>query len=698
MPENETRNVRTNPGGAASRTPIRPTQPHSVAAFWKLFGLHGRQTRPVGADFGYDERGDEFASYRELDRLSSLASDRRRRYDIFDEMDSFGLVSSILSVSAEEATQPDYDRGVRVWIESKAKHMIEAGNACLANCKVEDTIFAVTRRAVKYGDSFQRLIYASEKGVLNWRYASQHNMTRVEDKFGRLVGFKEQGAKFRKALHPDASDTSFPWDYIHMRMLGKNEENGYGTGLCEQFFREWRTMTLMEDSILMYRIRRMPDRNVVLVDVGSLEDHEAMRFVNQWRKRLRKHELVDPASPTYKKQFNPLQMFEDFFYPVRQDSSTRIETLQGGGAIGEMFDLDHFRDAFFGAAAVPKAYFGFEGEIDAKATLQQQDVRFARSVKRIQRAAVFALRQLLDVHFTLLSTPTNGTKFDPTVRDNEYLVMMSPISYLDEFERLELVKMRYEIVQTMSGLKNDLQLDARMWAIYILINFAKLPEDMVMRLIQQTSEKPVEAKSFGPEWDALPKHTKDQILDNVQESAKGMYPLTVDEKGWVEMCMKTSPELRKMVRGWAELADDERTSMIQQQVDPSLTPVTLASDGSNYLLSDDYNETSEIKELNEDVRVLREAVKIQTTIEIPLEEGVDPTPELVEAWIKKAAPELVEEARAKSMERAKDLIESRRESNRKRTKDASDVSEGARLAGATVAPTRPYEAKTTGKL
>ena len=688
MPENETRNVRTQPGGAVPRMTTRPTQPHRVPAFWKLYGLFGRQTRPISYDFGYDERRDEFASFRELDRLSSLASDRRRRYDIFDEMDAFGLVSAVLSVYAEESTQPDYDRGVRVWIESKARHMIEAGNACFQNCKIEDTLFPVDRRMCKYGDSFQRLLYASEKGVLGWRYASQHNVTRVEDKYGRLVGFKEQGAKFRKALHPDGSDTSFPWDYSHFRLLGKNEEDGYGTGLCEQFFREWRYMTLTEDSLLMYRLRRIPDRNVILVDVGSLEDHEAMRYVNQWRKRLRKHELVDPASATYKKQWNPLTPLEDIFYPIRADSSTRIETLQGGGNVGEVFDLEHFRDAFFGAASVPKAYFGFEGEIDAKATLQQQDIRFARSVKRIQRAVVYGLRQLLDVHFTLLASPDNADRYDPTKRDNEYLVMMSPISYLDEFERLELVRMRYEIVQTMSGLKNDLQMDARMWAIYILLNFAKLPEEMVLRLVQQTSEKPVEAKS--PETKAalaaLPADKREQVLDNEGESKKGMWQLSEDEKAWIDMCVAASPRLQGHIRNFAELSEDDLSEFARQQVDPSLLPVEIAGNGANYLLEDEYEEEPEIKELWEDVRVLRDAAAAAVTVEIKLDE--DQT---------EATPEQLAEALREARDRAEKILAERKKANKERAVPADESSEGAQLAGAALSG-RAYEAKTTGSL
>ena len=287
------------------------------------------------------------------------------------------LVSGILDVYAEESTQRDYDRGRSVWIESKSNGIVKAGEECLRNVGMEDRVAYITRRMGKLGDAFQRLIYQTGKGVLAWRQAPATKVHRVEDKFARLTGFREDGQKYRGKKRT----TSWPWDYIHFRLLGKYEEAGYGTSLLESMFRPWRQMTLAEDSVLMYRMRRAPDRNLVLVDVGNMEEHEAIQYLNSWRKRFRKWEFVDPASPNYKKQYNPLTPTEDVFVAMRRDNTTRIESLSGAGNMGELYDLEHFRNKFFGSAKVPKAYFGFEGDINAKATLLQQDVRFARSCK-----------------------------------------------------------------------------------------------------------------------------------------------------------------------------------------------------------------------------------------------------------------------------------------------------------------------------
>jgi len=632
--------ARTDATRFQMRDPRLAVQPHTAPSFWRLFGLYQAQTRPIVFDQAFGDDIAELSAAAYQGRSMTLGgADRLRRYDIFDEMDNFGLVSSILDVYAEEATQPDYDKGVRVWVESKAPHMVKAGEECLRNLQMEDRIVPVIRRMCKYGDAFQRLLYSSGKGVIGWRYARQHDVERVEDKYGRLVGFREAGQVFRKGLHTGGVDTSFPWDYVHFRLLGKHEQDGYGTGLPERFFREWRYMTLTEDSMLMYRLRRAPDRNLVMIDVGSLEDHEAMRYVNQWRKRLRKYELVDPSTPDYKKQYNPLTPLEDVFIPIRQDTNTRIEPLSGSGNIGEVYDLEHFRDAFFGAAATPKAYFGFEGEINAKATLQQQDVRFARGCKRVQRAGVFGVRQVLDVHYTLLRAAEGANeRYNFAHKANEYLVQMSPISYLDEFERLELIQMRNSILQGMAGMADTMKIDARVWAAYLLTNFAKLPEAVVTRLISQTPSEPG-AGGGGPvppptEGDGSP---RDQVFDSTGRQAKGYYQLSESEKAAIGRLVSTSPSLRKSLANFAELADEEDgavTRAVVQQTDPALLPL-VGLEGSALL--DSYNDDPGIKALMEDIEILRDPAKLKQRREA----------EMADAAPRNATIDLVEEVLAR---------------------------------------------------
>lgn len=595
MPEDNQRPPRVNP--------------HRVAWYWRLFNLFGRQQHPATLD---QDMGDDPATMQSWwERTFTLAGERRERYRIFEEMDTFGQVSAILDVYAEETTQPDYDKGRSVWIESKSAKMIAAGEECLRNVQIEDRSAPIARRIVKYGDGFQRLIYKGGKGVLGWKYAHASKCFRLEDKYGRLIGFREDGQTFRGKKRP----VSWPWDYVHFRLLGKDEESGYGSSMLEALFRPWRQLTLAEDSVLMFRLRRASDRNLILVDVGNLEEHEALEYVNAWRKRFRKREFVDPASPEYKKQYNPFNPLEDIFMPVRgAENNTRIESLAGSATGGEVYDLNYFRDKFFGVAKVPKAYFGFEGDINAKATLMQQDIRFARTAKRLRKAVVYGMRQLLDIHYTLLPGDPEDRTFDLGEAANAYIVQMSPIAYLDEFERLELVQLRFQVVDAMAGLAQTMQIDPKVWALYVLINYAKIPEELVQKLIVKKAPPPeggFEAALSPRERKKILESYGADMLRQVTEpfDGSGYYDLSPEEEKAVAKAIHESPALRKVIGDLAEYASEDAG---RQQTDPSLVPPMT----QGVVLADDFEDDEQARVLKEDLDELKSKAQ-ETADETP---------------------------------------------------------------------------------
>jgi hypothetical protein len=571
--------------------PNKPSEylgtPHDQPWYLRLLNLFGRQERTKPAvDDGWIE-SEEWNRQQSMADMMRLTVDRTRKYEIFDEMDNFGLVQAVLTAYAEETTQPDYDKGKSIWIESKHTKMVTAGQDCLHNIQAEDRVTPLARRLGKYGDAFQRLLYATDKGVLGWRYAPTEKIDRVEDKYGRLVGFKQKGVKFREKKRA----VSWAWDYIHFRMLGKDEQSGYGTGFCSAMFRPWRSMTMTQDAALMFRLRRQPDRNLIMVNVGNMEEHEAMEFVNKWRKKFKKHEFIDPASPAYKKQYNPLTPLEDIFMPMVEGQESRVDTLSGGASPDELYDLQFFRDEFFGAVGAPKAYFGFEGDINAKATLQQQDVRWARACKRLRKAMVYGFRQTLDIHYTLL-----GEGYDFKSPGNEYTVQMAPISYLDEFERLELMQLRYQIVDSMGRLAQDMQLDSKTWATYVLLNYAKLPEDLVLKLISK-----VPAPGAGGDMFAhVEPDARKDILDEEGKASEGFYDLSNEERLAVARCVHESPGLRKVIGDIRMFFNEDIADLSQMQTDASLLPPRT----NGRIITDTHDEDADTRQLKEDLESL----------------------------------------------------------------------------------------------
>lgn len=586
--------------------PMLP-DPHERGWFTRLLGMFGLAKHPTATGMGDDS--DANADKLMTDWWTThftLSRDRKERYRIFDEMDTFGMVSSVLDLYSEETTQADHDKQMAVWIESSNRDLVQAGMECLRNIRMEDDVSSVVREFSKHGDAFRRLIYATGKGVLGWKHVEPHKMHRVEDKFARLIGFREDGKKYRNKQRT----TSWPWDYVHYRLLGKDSATEYGTSILEPMFRSWRQLTLAEDAMLMYRLRRAPDRNIVYVDVGDMEEHDAVNYVNMWRKRFRKYEFIDPSSKQYKKQYNPLTPVEDIFMPVRgEQGMSKVEPLSGGGADpGQVYDIEHFRNVYFATARVPKAYMGFEGEINAKATLMQQDVRFARTCKRIRRTAIYGTRTVVDVHLALLNqfAQVNADK----LKDMTYVVQMSPISYLDEFERLQLMQLRYEIVQSMSTLAETLRIDPKVWASYVLTDFAKLPDEMVQKLVAKTgAEPPVEHALTQRQRMRIVEEFGEDTLRRIVEpiGTEGYYNFDAKEQKAVNEAIHKSPALRKIIGEIAEYYQDDIEEEALRQRDLAMVPPSIG--GKPMQITDDYADDPAAKELNEDLKASKEEHK-----------------------------------------------------------------------------------------
>ena len=581
-------------------------QPHKVGWFWRLLGLHNRQFRSTAVAMDVEGSPEDENLQKYMERMLLLGTERRERYKVFATMDTFDIVHAILDLYAEESTQRDYDKGKSIWIESKSNRMVKAGEECFRNVQAEDRIAQIARATARMGDEFRRTLYATGKGVLGWRHALAMKVHRVEDKYSRLIGFREDGQQFRGKLK---RSVSWPWDYVHFRLMGNFDDATYGTSMLEALYRPWRQLILAEDAMLMYRLRRAPDRNMVLVDVGNMEESEAQQFLNKWRKKFRKYEFIDPASPNYRKQYNPLTPLEDIFLAMRRDNQTRIETLSGSGNVGELYDLEHYRNKLFGVGRVPKAYMAFEGDINAKATLTQQDVRFARTCKRLQRAVIYGFRQLLEMHYSLLPTNPEDTAYDFNLPENAFMVQMTPISYLDEWERLELVELRYRIVESMSRLAADLKLNPKVWSLYILLNYAKLPEELVQKLMT-VPPPPPPAPGAPTGIESLPPRLRNHILDLPSEErdvimegfgTEGYTELSYTEQRAIAQAVHQSPGLRRIIGNIAYYHEDDLSEGALQQVDPGILPPTVAGKA----IGDDYVDDSEAKQLHEDMRSIK---------------------------------------------------------------------------------------------
>jgi hypothetical protein len=229
--------------------------------------------------------------------------------------------------------------------------------------------------------------------------------------------------------------------------LGNDAFLPYGTSVLEAARRIWRQMILVEDAMLVYRIIRAPDRRVFYVDVGNVPPEEIPNYMEQAQSTLKKNQVIDRATGRVDLRYNPMSVDEDYFIPVRGgQSGTKVENLGGGTNAAAIEDVQYIQKKLFSALKIPKAYLGYDEGLGAKATLSQEDIRFSRSINRIQRTVVSELNKLAIVHLYC-----NG--FDGHDLLDFELKLTNP-STIAQQQKLELYNTKFTIAQAAKNVEN----------------------------------------------------------------------------------------------------------------------------------------------------------------------------------------------------------------------------------------------------
>jgi len=227
------------------------------------------------------------------------------------------------------------------------------------------------------------------------------------------------------------------WQVIHFRILGNDTFLPYGASVVEPARRVWRQLILMEDAVMVYRIVRSPERRVFYVDIGNVAPNDVGKYMEKVKSQIKRNMVVDSDTGQVDLRYNPLSTDEDYFIPIRGDIGSRIETLPGGQFTGDIEDLQYIQNKLFAALKIPKSYLGYEGDVVGKSTLSQEDIRFARTIRRIQQVFVGELYKIAMIHlFSMGYEESDLANFDIT--------MANP-SVIEEMQRLELWRNKFEV-------------------------------------------------------------------------------------------------------------------------------------------------------------------------------------------------------------------------------------------------------------
>ena len=339
---------------------------------------------------------------------------RMASYYDYESMEYTPEISAALDIYAEESTTPDKD-GFMLQIYSESKR-IKSVLADLFNNRLDinTNLPMWTRNTCKFGDNFVYLKLDPEKGIIGCQQLPNIQIERLEK------GMRFQPDRYSQEMENDALKFTWKeknmefnvWEVAHFRILGDDRKLPYGTSMLEKARRIWKQLLLSEDAMLIYRVSRAPERRVFKVFVGNMDDKDVDPYVQRVASKFKRDQISDPNTGNVDMRYNQLAVDQDYFIPVRDAAATNpIETLPGGTNLAEIADIEYIQKKLVTALRIPKAYLGFEEAVGDGKNLSLLDIRFARTINRIQKSMIAELNKIAIIHLFLLGFEDELTNF-----------------------------------------------------------------------------------------------------------------------------------------------------------------------------------------------------------------------------------------------------------------------------------------------
>ena len=380
---------------------------------------------------------------------------RTQLYSEYDVMDQAAIIASALDILSDEATLKN-DMGEVLQIRSSNEDIQKIlYNLFYDVLNIEFNLWMWIRQMNKYGDFFLKLEIAEKFGVYNVIPYTAYHIERIEgqnpDNPSEIKyrwnpeGFAGSSYGYYNLPNQVEGDNSGitydNYEMAHFRMVSDVNYLPYGRAYIEPARKLFKQYTLMEDAMLIHRIARAPEKRIFYVNVGAIPPNEVEAFMQKTISNMKRTPYMDEKTGEYNLKYNMQNMLEDFYIPVRgNDSATKIDTTPGLSYDG-IQDVEYLRDKLFAALKIPKAFLGYDENVEGKATLAAEDIRFARTIDRIQRIVLSELNKIALVHlYTQGYTAENMTNFE--------LSMTTPSIIYDQ-ERIELLKSKAELAGTL---------------------------------------------------------------------------------------------------------------------------------------------------------------------------------------------------------------------------------------------------------
>ena len=342
--------------------------------------LHGSRKHAQGSYGGYDSN-----HYSQQSRM--------QLYTDYEMMDKDPIISSALDIYSDESSLADQFGEILTIKTNKTPIQKILHNLYYDILNIDFNMWPWIRNLCKYGDFYLKLDIADGLGILNARPLSAYEMERLEE-FNEETG--EYEIKFRHSY--SELDEYDVFEIAHFRMISDSNFLPYGRSMLEGARQEFQKLMMLEDAMLIHRIMRAPEKRIFKIDIGNIPPNEVDSFMETIINKMKKIPYVDKNTGNYNLKFNLNNMLEDYYLPVRGgNSQTQIDTLPGMEFTG-IDDIEYVKNKMMAALKIPKPFLGYDEGVEGKTTLASMDIRFARTIERIQKIVVSELVKIGIIH------------------------------------------------------------------------------------------------------------------------------------------------------------------------------------------------------------------------------------------------------------------------------------------------------------
>jgi hypothetical protein len=381
----------------------------------------------------------------ELTNLSGL-NNVKLMYRDAELMDAFPEIGSALDIYSEEATTLN-DKGMMINIYSKSNRIKSILEDLFVNrLQIHTVLPMIVRTTCKYGNDFHLLNINDREGILGWRQLPVYEIERYEGDLTNPYNYMtgngndKDELKFVWVGKNDATPYR-SWQVSHFRLLNDSLYLPYGVSILNKARRHWRILALMEDMMLIYRLERSIERRVYKINVGGIDDKDVPAYIQEIANNFKRTPVVDPLTGQLDLRKNILGVDQDIFVPVRSENAPNpIDTLSGAANLNQIEDLKFIQNKVLSALRVPKAFLNFEESTGDGKNLALMDIRFSRSVMKVQQSIILELTKIATIHLYLMGMEDELTNFTIT---------MNNPSTQSEMMRIEQLETKIRVISAM---------------------------------------------------------------------------------------------------------------------------------------------------------------------------------------------------------------------------------------------------------